>query len=224
MEHSEAANGHAVERYLLGEMTEPEAEAFELHFFECTVCTEELASGALLVENLRAVSDQEPSPQPALPGRDTGQQFRARSGFAQWWRRPLFAAPAFAAVALACIVGYQARELARVNQPQALLAYNLKSASRGEANRIPMTGTSNIAVSLDLPEAAFPAYRCDFYDSSGRLRFSVDSPAPPAGAPLSILVPLRSLAPGEYTLRVHGLRGSLAGAEIAHYFFEAVAP
>lgn len=54
MEHSEAANGHAVERYLLGEMTEPEAEAFELHFFECTVCKEELASGALLVENLRA--------------------------------------------------------------------------------------------------------------------------------------------------------------------------
>jgi hypothetical protein len=120
-------------------------------------------------------------------------------------------------------VAYQARELAGVNRPQSLLAYNLKPASRGEPDRIRIpAGARNFVISLELTDAAYPAYRCVFYDASARLRFSVDSPAPPAGAPLSILVPVRSVAPGEYTLRVLGLRDSLAGPEVTHYSFETV--
>lgn len=215
MDHSEAASGQAVERYLLGEMAEPEAEAFEQHFFECTLCTEELASGALLVENLRASPARE-------AGRQGAKAVKAGKGFGQWWRRPLFAAPAFATVVLAFTVAYQARELARLNQPQALLAYTLKSASRGEGNRVPLQpGASHIALSLDLPNSTFPAYRCSVYDSSGSVRFSVDTAAPRAGVPLNILVPERILAPGSYTLKVFGLRGSLAGPETAHYSFDA---
>ncbi|MGD0363929.1 MAG: hypothetical protein ABSC93_23850 [Bryobacteraceae bacterium] len=216
MDHSEAASGQAVERYLLGEMAEPEAEAFEQHFFECTLCTEELASGALLVENLRA------TPAPEAGRQAAARPVKSQNAFGQWWRRPLFAAPAFATIALACTVAYQARELARLNQPQALLAYTLKSASRGEGNRIPLQpGASRFAIGMDLPDATFPAYRCSVYDSSGNARFSVETPAPGAGVPLNILVPERDLAPGSYTLKVFGLRGSLAGPEIAHYSFDA---
>ena len=224
MDHSEATVGHAVERYLLGDMTEPEAEAFELHFFECKECTEELASGAILAENIRAVAVPEAVQRavPAAEKADRKQPFWM--GFAQWWRRPMFAAPAFAAVALAFTVVYQARELARMHQPQVLLAYNLKAASRGAANQIRIPAeASYFALSLDLPDNSFSNYRCDLYDASSRLRFSVDSPAPPAGAPLSILVSVRNLSPGDYTLRVHGLRNSQAGPELARYPFEAVA-
>lgn len=225
MEHLEAASGHAVERYLLGEMTEPEAEAFEQHFFGCTVCTEELASGALLAENIRAVSPPEAPRRPAAATETGERKSRLASGFAQWWRRPQFAAPAFAALALAFTVVYQARELARLSQPQALAAFNLKSATRGAANRLPIPAQAGyLAVGVDLHDNSFPGYRCVFYDNSGRLRFSVDSPAPPLGEPLSILVPVRNLPPGVYTLRVHGLRGSQAGPEVARYPFEAVAP
>jgi hypothetical protein len=217
MDHSEAASGQAVERYLLGEMAEPEAEAFEQHFFECTVCTEELASGALLVDNLRA------SPAPEASRQAAARPLKARHAFGQWWRRPLFAAPAFAAIALAFTVAYQARELARLDQPQALLAYTLKSASRGERNRILLQpGASRFAISLELTDSSFPGYRCSVYDSSGSLRFSVDTAAPGAGVPLNLLVPERSLAPGSYILKVFGLRGSLAGPEITHYSFDAV--
>jgi hypothetical protein len=220
MEHSEAASVHAVERYLLGEMDEPEAEAFELHFFECTMCTEELASGALLVENLRA-SAAESSPEPAVAAHDAGRKILRGSGLAPWWRRPLFAAPAFAALALAVTVGYQASELARLSQPQAMMAYSPKPATRGEGDRISIPpGVANLAIGLDVQDDPFPAYRCDFYDSSGRLSYSVDDPAPRAGAQLSILVPVRSLAAGANTLKLRGLRGGVAGAEIEHYVFE----
>ena len=227
MDHSEATSGHAVERYLLGEMTEPEAQAFELHFFECTACTEELASGALLVENMRAVSVPEAAREPAaVPVRvkEDGRRKGLLRGFAEWWRRPLFVAPAFAAAALALVVVYQARELASINQPQALVSYYLKPASRGEDNRIRIpAGAGRFAISLDLLDTSFPNYRCGLYDSSGNLRFSIDGPAPAAGAPLNILVPVRDLAPGVYTLRVHGLRDSQTGPEIARFPFEAIA-
>jgi len=210
MDHSEAESGHAVERYLLGEMPEAEAEGFEQHFFECRACTDGLAAGALLVENLRAVPR---TVKAAAPG--MGERLAA------WWRRPLFAAPAFAALALATIVAYQARELARVDQAQPLLAYMVKSATRGEPNQIRIpAGTRFVAIDLDLADGSFPMYRCRLYGSSGRLYFSVDSAAPPAGLPLSILAPAAGLQPGTYTLRVQGLRGSQVAPEAAQYRIE----
>ena len=209
MDHSEASSGHAVDRYLLGEMAEPEVEAFEQHFFECTICTEELASGALLAENVRAEA----------ASRTVAPERRARIGFRQWWGQPLFAAPVFAAVALAFIVMYQARELARSNRPQALLLYTLKSGSRGEANRIPADKT-NIVINVDLPDTSFPKYRCVLSGLAGQRYFSLESEAPPAGEPLSLVVP-RGLAAGTYILKVQGLRDSQAGPEIT-YTVEAV--
>lgn len=211
MDHSEAVIGHAVERYLLGEMPEPEAESFEQHFFECTICAEELESGALLAENARAVPAEEWAAEHERP---------QRKRLARWWSQPLFGAPAFAAAVLACVVVYQARELSQRNQPQALAAYTLKSESRGEENRIRIPPDSPyFAVNLDLPDSSFARYRCELYNDSGSLRFSVDSPAPPPGSPLGILLPARGLKPGAYTLRVHGVRDSVTGPEIARYRF-----
>ena len=219
MDHSEAVSGHAVERYLLGEMNEPEAEAFEQHFFDCTACTDDLSSGALLVENLRALPIREDARQPAVPERAKPE--RARRS-APWWKMPLFAAPAFATVVLAFVAGYQARELARVNRPESLLVYDLKSA-RGPVNQVSVpAGATHFALSVDLMEESFPRYRCDFEDDAGRLRFSVDHAAPPTGEPLSVLVPVSAIGPGKYTLIVRGLEGSQVGADVARYHFEVV--
>ncbi|HVN04958.1 MAG TPA: zf-HC2 domain-containing protein [Bryobacteraceae bacterium] len=222
MDHSEAVSGHAVERYLLGEMSEPEAEAFEQHFFECTACSEDLSSGALLVENLRALPVRADARQPAAPEKDRAAKPERTRRFAPWWKQPLFAAPAFAAVVLAFVTGYQARELARANRPESLLVYDLKSA-RGPFNQVRVpAGATHFALSVDLLEDSSPRYRCDFEDSAGRVRFSVDHAAPPQGEPLSVLVPAGVMGPGEYTLIVRGLEGSQAGADLARYHFEVV--
>lgn len=61
MEHSEAVELRLAERYLLGELSPEESEAFEAHFFECQICADEVRRGARLAANLRAVISQEMS-------------------------------------------------------------------------------------------------------------------------------------------------------------------
>jgi hypothetical protein len=180
-----------------------------MHFFECAACIEELASGAVLAENVRAISVEKPA-WAAEP---------APSRLLQWWRRPLFAAPAFAAVALAFTVAYQARELARLNEPQTVVAYYFKSGARGEGASIP-AGKKNIEIRVDLPDTSFPRYRCDLANGAGRHYFSIETEAPAPGEPLSIRVP-DGLAPGIYSLRILGVGGSQAAPQVV-YRFEAV--
>jgi hypothetical protein len=212
MDHSEAAQSQAVERYLLGEMTAPESDAFETHFFECAICAEELKVGALLQANGRAVAAELPPVQQSWMDR-----------LQAWLRQPMFVAPVFAALLLAVTVGYQARELARFSQPQAPLAFMLSSGVRGDQGNVVPANHSFTEIRMDLRDNSFAQYRCDIYASSGGLYHSVTNPAPKTGDPLSILVP-KGLAPGKYLLRVWGMRDSQVGPEVEHYQFEAVKP
>ena len=55
MDHSQAIETQAAERYLLGELSASEAEDFEQHYFECTDCAEAVESGGAFIANARAV-------------------------------------------------------------------------------------------------------------------------------------------------------------------------
>ena len=214
MEHGEAISSQAVERYLLGQMPESEAEAFEQHFFVCAVCTEELRSGAMLTESLRTVSAREVLPQ-------TVPRSSRWNWFQELWRRPVFAVPSFAAVLLACVVGYQAVQLARANKPQVLVSAILQPAARGGENRIvvPPGRTHFLIPDLEVPNASFPNYRIDLCDHAGRVVFAMPSAAPPSGSSLNLLIPVRGLRPGAYTLRVHGVASPAVQPEIGYYRF-----
>jgi hypothetical protein len=221
MDHTQAVNNQAVERYLLGQMPDTEIDAFEKHFFECGTCAEEVESGVLFQENARAAFAAVPKPAPAAK----------RNWLSLWWSRPAFAAPALAAGLLAVATIYQAgfvipalrQEIAQAHAPQSLLAFGLRSGTRGEANRenritIP-AATPSFLIELDLTDTSFPSYRCDLYSDSGPALFTIDSPAPPLGSPLNLWIPVAGLKTGVYTLKVRGMRGSLPGPEIAHYTF-----
>jgi anti-sigma factor RsiW len=218
MDHIEAVNNQAVERYLLGQMPEAEIDAFEKHFFECGTCAEEVESGVLFQENARAAFAPVPRPAPAAQ----------RNWFSRWlsgsWARPAFAAPALAAGLLAAVTIYQAgfvipalrQELARAQAPQAPVSFLLKSAARGQATEeekpflIP-AGAPSFLVQMDLEDTSFPQYRCALYDKSGALRWSLDARAPQPGGLLQVVIPVAGLKPGVYTLKVHVIRGSQAG-------------
>ena len=60
MDHRQAVETLALERYLLGEMADQERDAFEEHFFSCAECTEEARAGGALRDFRRRVcrSDQ----------------------------------------------------------------------------------------------------------------------------------------------------------------------
>jgi hypothetical protein len=224
MDHIEAVNNQAVERYLLGQMPEAEVDAFEKHFFKCGTCAEEVESGVLFQENARAAFAPVPRPAPAAAQRNWLSRWLAQS-----WGGPAFAAPALAAGLLAAAVVYQAgfvipalrQELARAQAPQAPVSFLLKSAARGQSSEeekpllIP-AGAPSFLVQMDLEDTSFPQYRCALYDKSGALRWSLDSPAPPPGGLLYVVIPVAGLKPGVYTLKVRGIRGPQAGPETSY--------
>ncbi len=99
MEHTDIDRTLAVERYLLGEISGTELDEFEEHIFSCPQCAEDVRTGAAFYDNARAVfrdeAERQATPAPA----------RVR----RWWDRftlPVLA-PAFAALLLLCIGGYQ---------------------------------------------------------------------------------------------------------------------
>jgi len=223
MDHIEAVNNQAVERYLLGQMPDVEIDAFEKHFFECRTCADEVESGVLFQENARAAFP--PVPQPAT----SAHRNWLSQWLSPWWARPAFAAPALAAGLLAAAVVYQAgfvipalrQELARAQSPQALVSFLLKSVTRGQEGGkekpflIP-AGAPAFLVQMDLDDTSFPQYESALYDKSGAFRWSVDAPAPPPGGQLNVVIPVAGLRPGVYTLKVHGIRGSQVGPETSY--------
>src|SRR5277367_1835253 len=111
MDHTEATQAKAPERYVLGDLSVSEVEDFERHFFDCPQCSEELRTLTIFRDNARAVL-AEPVPSPAAaslpavpvpPGTKAGW-WRDLKGLL--WLRPAVAAPAFAALVVALFAGY----------------------------------------------------------------------------------------------------------------------
>jgi len=212
MNHTEAVNKRAVERYLLGEMEGPESDEFETHFFECTECAEELKTGAIFEENARAVFREEQA-----SGASAGEP-RARFeetrlfGWTAIWRNPWIVTPALAAFTLFCICGYQAvivipglrGQLREATAPQPMASFVLPALSRGDDHALDVSkGNRFFALYMDPTWAgSFAEYICSVQDESGSTRFSVRIPAPAAGKPIQILVSKTQLPAGRYTVIV----------------------
>ena len=56
MEHTDVILSDAVDRYLLGEMTEDEQRIFEEHYFDCRVCAVDVTNGARMMMSGRVVA------------------------------------------------------------------------------------------------------------------------------------------------------------------------
>src|SRR4051794_34622591 len=64
MDHSQALSSHASERYLLGDMSEPERFDFEAHYFDCGDCAADVLAGNAFAGAVRAVSAEPVSAEP----------------------------------------------------------------------------------------------------------------------------------------------------------------
>src|SRR5580704_6922436 len=100
MDHLDAENMKAAERYMLGDLSVPEVEEFERHFFDCPQCSEELRALTVFQENARAVFiEQDLAPIPA--------RVHVPQSAASWWRglSPLSFMRAGAMVMAALVIG-----------------------------------------------------------------------------------------------------------------------
>jgi len=229
MDHREAVRTEAVERYLLGQLSGPECEEFEIHFFDCTECARELKDGALFVDNARAVFHEDNARRTASR---RAQDVAARpSLWALIRSRPWGLSPAMAALALLVVAGgagYQSLvvipglrgELRNARSPQAVASYVLPPVSRGAAQTLEISGTALFYTIYMDPawDASFAAYVCSVQDETGAERFSVRLPAPPPGKPIQILMARQTLPSGRYTVVIRNTAETgKPEAELARY-------
>lgn len=216
MEHKEAIRIHAVDRYLLGELTAVEREEFEEHFFSCGECTEDLHVGAILVDNSRSVLREEfPDPVSASPAAPP------RPGWRLWWSQ----VPLAAAIALLAVVGYQnlkvlpeyRRQLAEDTGATVPPQFTVRPAVRGAVPTVALPqGTRFFEILADDVDPAAGGYSCEILDDRGSTVFTLHAPPIAAGEKLHVLLDARRIPPGPYVLVVGK---SSDNAEIGRYPF-----
>jgi len=178
MDHKLAETSQSVEKYTLNELSEDERTQFEEHMFDCPICSDLVRQNFTVTENLKQVLREEPVQQ--------------RVSWRDWFRVPSLV-PAFAALALAGIVGYQnfgPSELAQVLPQMAAL----KPAARGTVPVVP-AGARLLPVNADqLPIGPFE-FELDNSDVRGRGQKTG------ADAQIQILFS-KSLPAGRHTLKL----------------------
>jgi hypothetical protein len=211
MDHRQWLEQHAAERYVLGELAEPERDEFEEHFFSCVECAEEVRAAGRFAANARVVFAEEERKPVVMPRR-------------RFWR-PLIAVPWAAALALATVCSYQSfvviPRLARSAGPQLVPAVTLLPATRGSALSVrARPDAAFIQFQFDVnPTEPFPRYACELRTAAGATVFVREGDAPPPGHPMTLLVPAAALPPGEYVVVVRGVKspGVTAGPELDRY-------
>jgi len=214
MDHNEALSTRATERYLLGEMSEPERFDFEGHYFECSECADDVRAAHVLARGVKAVCAENPRAEPA-----SREAPRSR-----WlsWLTPAAMAPSAIALALAGIAGYQAFVVVPALRWQtgsrALAPIVLRAAARGEEQALEIRRDQPVSLlSLDVngPDPGAPL-TYDVIAPGGEARISNAAQAPPLGSPLIVVLSNAEIRqPGAWVLVLR----TPAGTEVARYPF-----
>jgi anti-sigma factor RsiW len=235
MDHKQALQTKAAEKYLLGELAPEDRDAFEEHYFSCHECAQDMAAGAALMESGKRLfleERQQPpvrietsvgtEPAATQPDRASRQAPEKKEWFA--WLRPAFAIPAFALLLL--VVGFQnlvqlpglQRSLTAANSPEVLpSAYLASGGARGGDEHVitARAGQQSLLV-IDIPGPANAEYTAELYDSAGQKKWSLAIPESVGKEGLTLRLP-GNLEAGDYALSV---KTAGDAKEVARYGFD----
>jgi hypothetical protein len=225
MDHQEAMQLGAVERYFLDELPPPQRTAFEEHFFDCRECAAEVRITADFLD----ISRQEL--RRGNLGHAAGKSLKRP--WLDVFFRPAVLTPAFGL--LLAVIVYQNgvvlprfnAQIAQLRQPGVVATVSLIGGnSRGDAlPQIRGPSGQPLLLSLDIPAARpYPAYACELIDAAGAVVWRVPVSAVQAQDTIAISVPAGVLGAGDYTLVVQGLEAQDRGsnpqaAALARYRF-----
>ena len=182
MDHKTAVETMAAERYLLDEMRGAERDAFEEHFFDCPQCADEVRTGGIVRDGIRA-------------GLITPRGTASAAKKLPW--RPAIAIPWAAAATLAIVAGYESLHAPSTSNgaPLALAPVTLRPASRGDDAVVTAGpgGAVTLAVALAASDGAL-----EYELRRGDVRLASGEAASPAvGAPLLLMIPAGILNAGD---------------------------
>lgn len=231
MNHQQALETMAVERYVLQEMTETERGSFEQHFLYCPQCLEAVTVASDFFEigrDLAVKGNEKPAPAPTHTKSD-------RVPFWSAWLRP---APAFGLAVFLAVAGfalYQGSELRNIQKiagtPQVVaasvfLAPIARGADqeRGPESTVSVPRNGSLELDFDLPaeHPRYPMYDGQIVDENGSAAlpaFSLAADQLNRSPRIQVTVPPLSRS-GPYELVIRGFGSpEKEKAVIARYHF-----
>ena len=204
MDHQQATQSTAVEKYLLDELTGEERDQFEEHFFDCQECATDLRATAGFMAAAKNEFKANPVPKP-------GSVRKGKSFFASF--SPVLVWSALAACLL--VIAYQyavvyprfKSEISQLTAPEILPTVSLVGGNSrgGQVPAAAFEASHGFLLQVDIPtQDRFSSYTCLLYSPSGSLSWRVEVPAQLARDTVSIRVPSAGRPSGEYTLAVQG--------------------
>ncbi len=222
MEHNEAIEQMVAERYLLGELTAEQRDAFEEHAFDCPECSLDLRAGAAFIETAKVELPKlaATSAAPSMP-----ELVRPVKKKLDWqsWLRPAFAIPAFAALlAVVCYQNLSTIPSLRMaaTEPSVLPSTAFHAGTRGSAHtQVQADRTQGAVLSIELPQdSGVATYSFTLYDPQDKPLWTRTLTAARAGASgdgiISLVIPGAGLTQGSYTLAIAGIDARGARTEI----------
>jgi hypothetical protein len=176
MDHNQAVRLQAAERYVLGKLPKDQHAEYEEHYFDCSLCAEEIKATVAFMESVRqVVRDEAPEPldaralAPAVPGFFS-------------WLRPALVIPVFAALLL--VIGYQngvtiprlkdssPSQMGQIISSSFQLRGSVRGGSDGDdtANKVRVRSAEGFTLDFDFnPTGTFSEYDWQLRDQAGRL-------------------------------------------------------
>ena len=196
MNHLQAVNTLASERYLLGEMADKERDAFEEHVFSCAECAEDVRAGGAMRDAVRAGML-------AIGMADKSSTRKVLQMPAPRRRLASVVVPWAVAASLAVVAGYQALivqpALRRRAGPIVLSPVTLRQASRGQEPVVFAGAGAVMTLAVDLGGGGFNGeIEYEIRHAGGTTIASDRVPAPKDGSALLLLLPAALFPPGEH--------------------------
>ena len=191
MEHAEATEMMAAERYLLGEMTPEDRDAFEEHFFGCGACAADVRDGARVGAAIRA----EKANRTRQPRRVVAMQ----------WVAAAATVVVLAGVPIAQNVALR-QQLAAAQQPHVADFISFLSAGSRGSETLPLQSAARLPFTLEFeipPQPGASQYVVKVIDAGRKVWLRDVVPAKSAGDTQHRVFPGGSLPPGHYQLEVH---------------------
>jgi len=210
MEHSEAIQLMAAEKYLLDELSADVRDEFEEHLFVCHECAMDMRTASVFLEQGKAVL-AEPEVATVI------EKEKSRPGLFAWWR-PAFAIPAMAALLL--VIGYQnlvtLPQLTRsLNKPQLLPATTVHLLTYGTNDASPLMvhrGQGFLLNVIAPPDRHYPAYEADLRNPAGGIESVAISASADDTWPIQF--PGANRQSGKYQVTVNGVTAGGQNVEV----------
>lgn len=222
MDHNQARQLAAVEKYFLEELTPEVRDEFEEHFFDCEECALDLRVTASFIDSAKKEFKMNPA---SKPGPSTSNKARS---LLSWPSAVAWSALAASLLLIAYqnVIVYPGfkTEIAALNAPEILPSVSLVGGnSRGGQIPAAAVGANQpFLLLLDIPtEDRFVSYTCLLYSPSGSPVWQMEVSPQLAKDTVSIRVPSAGRQPGQYTLAVKGnMSAGGTPVELARYRFD----